>query len=94
MTQTTKKTQDRMFIIRDPFNNADHDVQVRRPLGKTNRKCERWTGRRGEGERERASGEVIYTLAGCTSSEAPQQRVAVGHEQVESLSLKPLDFCV
>lgn len=43
-------------------------------------------------ERERASVEVIYTLAGCTSSEAPQQRVAVGHEQVESLSLKPLDF--
>lgn len=34
MTQTTKKTQDRMFIIREPFNNADHDFQVRRPLGK------------------------------------------------------------
>lgn len=46
----------------------------------------------GGGERERSSREVIYTLAGCTSAEAPQQKVAVGHEQVQSTSLKPLDF--
>lgn len=54
VTQTTKKTQDRMFIVREPFNNAAHNVQVRRPLGK-----QTGSARDGQGdvgmERERES---------------------------------------
>lgn len=49
-----------------------------------------WRG----GERERASERRWWSppSQGCTSTEAPQQSAAGGHEQIQSLSLKPLDF--
>lgn len=29
-----RKTQDRMFVTQEPFNSVNHNVRVRRPLGR------------------------------------------------------------